>query len=94
MSRVHTDMGTEYKGAFEALCKRLGARHTGTGGYASESNPLAEGWNRMAQERLRSMLAACTGGQGYFGDLWLAGLEHAVYWLNRTAPEGKTSPYE
>ena len=94
LSRVHTDMGTGVKGAFEMLCRRLSARHTGTGGYASASNPLAEGWNRLAQESLRSTLAACTGGEGYFQDLWLLGLVHAVYWLNRTAPAGKVSPYE
>ena len=70
IARVHTDMGSEFKGAFEALCKQLEARHTGTGGYASESNPLAEQWNKMAQESLRAMLAACTGGVGYFDQLW------------------------
>ncbi len=55
--RVHTDMGGEFKGAFEELCKRLGARHTGPGGYRSESNPLGEGWNRIDQEGVRASLA-------------------------------------
>ena len=92
--RVHTDMGTEFKGLFESLCKRLGARHTGTGGYRSTSNPIGEGWNRIAMEALRAGLSACTGGEGYFRELWLLGLQYAVYWLNRTSRGGRDSPFK
>ena len=94
VARVHTDMGTEFKGAFEKLCAELGARHTGTGGYRSTSNPLGEQWNRLAQEGLRAVLAACTGGVGYFDELWLLGLVHVVYWLNRNSTPSRESPYK
>jgi len=91
--RVHTDMGTEFKGLFESLCAKLGARHTGTGGYRSTNNPLGEGWNRIAMGTVRAALAACTGGEGYFRELWLLALVHAVYWINRTSKPDRSSPY-
>ena len=40
------------------------------------------------------MLVACTGGGGYFDQLWLLGLVHAVYWLNRTGTNSQVSPFE
>ena len=32
-------------------------------------------------------------GEGYFRELWLLGLQYAVYWLNRTSRGGRDSPF-
>ena len=46
-------------------------------------------------EALRAGLSACTGGEGYFRELWLLiGLQYAVYWTNRTSRGERDSPFK
>ena len=54
--RIHTDMGGEYKKHFQTLCKKLGARKTGTGGYMSKANPQAELFHQLGQGGMRALL--------------------------------------
>ena len=93
--RIHTDMGGEYKKHFQTLCKKLGARKTGTGGYMSKANPQAELFHQLGQGGMRALLGQATHGSDlYFKDLWLLALKHHVFWLNRAGSKDRESPYK
>ena len=48
--RVRTDNGTEFKGAFDALCEATKVTHMRSRPYTSHSNGQVERLNRTVQE--------------------------------------------
>ncbi|NBR26421.1 MAG: transposase, partial [Micrococcales bacterium] len=94
LSRLHTDMGHEYLGQFEALCQAHGIRHTTTGAYTPEENSIAERYWQTLFTTSRAFL--------YHSKLnlrlWPFAVKYANYILNRTllVEYNKTvrTPYE
>ena len=93
--RIHSDKeGGILSHKVKAWLRGLGWEQTTTEGYDHNAASRVERKNRKLSRSFRAALLTCTGGNGYYKEIWDMGYEHIGRTLNFLPEAGESSPVE